>query len=122
MKKKNLAIGAIAALAVSAALTGCSFGGSGGEAVTPVSLEGTKWESVSGTLNGQEYDLGDYTVEISFKEGMASVETMGELEVNPYQYENGAGVIDDDLIDLNFTVEGHEMKLVSNGIITLKKK
>lgn len=122
MKKKILAISAIAVLSVSTAMTGCSFGGSGETASTPTSLEGTNWESVSGTLNGQEYDLGDYTVSISFEDGMASVETMGALEVNPYQYENGVGVIDDDVVDLNFTVEGHEMKLVSNGIITLKKK
>lgn len=121
MKKKILAIGAAAVLAASMALTGCSFGG-GGEPSTPASLEGTRWEAVSGTLNGQEYDLGDYTVTIAFADGMASVETMGELEVNPYQYENGAGVIDDDITDLSFTVEGHEMKLVSNGIIVLKKK
>ena len=31
---------------------------------------------------------------------------MGQPETNPYQYENGAGMIDDDIVDLSFTVEG----------------
>lgn len=119
MKKKRLAICSIVALAISTVLTGCSFGG--GNAVTPTSLEGTTWEAVSGTMNGQAYDLGDYTLKISFEDGVAVVEAMGEVKTNPYEYADGTGVIDD-VSDLTFTVEGHEMKLVSNGIITLEKR